>query len=94
MCVAYLDPCGRGEHEWAEPPKSNFRHCKRCGFVLFQDDTKETLQKEVSLFIRQLKWKRRAIEAHKYAQWLSEEKQRKLIEAMNEVIVYLEGRET
>jgi hypothetical protein len=93
MCVGYLDPCGRGEHEWDQPSEATFKHCKRCGLVQFLDDSSETLHREVEHWIRSLKWKRKAIEAGKYAQWLSPKRRKELIEAINEAIVCLESRD-
>lgn len=65
MCVGYLDPCGKGEHDWVEQPDSSFRYCKRkgCGVVQFKEDveTAEALKSYFQHCLRSLKWRRRAV---------------------------------
>lgn len=72
MCIGYLDPCGRGEHEWAQEHPANFKHCKKCGLIQFTvneyegAETVEELKAQYQHWLRSLKWQKKAIQAGKF----------------------------
>lgn len=63
MCIGYLDPCSRGEHDWEEPEDANFKYCKKCGLVQFTEDvsTAEALLAFFQHQLKSLKWRRKDV---------------------------------